>query len=206
MALNAQNIDPSIVGLVFLSHLHGDHYGALPNLLLQREYLDVAKSSLKIAGPPGFPKRLQQLTEAMFPGAWRDRWSFPLELIELEPEQETNVMGRIIKTVPVNHYAGLEPSTAMRIATCGKVIAYSGDTGWNESLIGISQGSDVFLCDCNDRHDELFEGHLSYETIRKKRDQISTKRLIITHLGPEMIGQKVNLDIEVAYDGQVVPL
>lgn len=206
VALNAQNINPSIVDLIILSHLHGDHYGALPNLLLQREYLDAAKTPLTIAGPPGFPARLQQLADAMFPGAWRDHWSFPLDLIELEPGRETTVVGRNIKTVPVTHYAGLEPSTAMRISTSGKVIAYSGDTGWNECLVEISQDSDVFLCDCNDRHDELFEGHLSYETLTKHRDQIYTKRLILTHLGPHMIGQQVGPDIEVAFDGLVVPL
>lgn len=161
VALNVQNISPASVDTILLSHLHGDHYGGLPSLLLHREYLDFANAPLTIAGPPGFPERLQQLVETMFPGTWRDVWSFPLHLIELAPDESHAIGNREIITAPVRHYAGTEISTAMRITTSGKVITYSGDAGWNDSLIKMSEGSDLFLCDCNDFVDAVFDGHVS---------------------------------------------
>jgi ribonuclease BN (tRNA processing enzyme) len=203
-ALNEAGFSPDTIDLVFLTHLHGDHFGAIPNLLLMREYVSQSVAPLTIAGPPGLEARIVSLCEAMFPGMWKEEWTYPLHIVEIVPGDGMDVLGRRVLTQPVTHYAGPEPSTAIRIETSGCAIGFSGDTGWNDVLIEMAQDTDVFLCDCFDRVDQPFEGHLSYETFAKKAALLNTKRLLMTHLGPAMIHTTEEFEHEAATDGLTV--
>ena len=58
-ALQHQAIDPDSIDLVLISHMHGDHVGGLPFLLLQRAFASREKRPLTIAGPPGFEAQLK---------------------------------------------------------------------------------------------------------------------------------------------------
>jgi ribonuclease BN (tRNA processing enzyme) len=205
-ALNALSISPDTVDVIFLTHLHGDHFGALPNLLLMREYASDEVRPLTIAGPPGLEPRIQALCEASFPGMWKSDWTFPLRIIEIVPGSPVEISGRVVMTQPVTHYAGPEPSTAIRIETSGRTIGFSGDTGWNEVLVEMARNTDVFLCDCFDRYDKPFEGHQSYDTLMKNAKRLETGRLLMTHLGPEMINTSETFEIEQAEDGMTICL
>lgn len=206
VALQAQTIEPASIDLIILTHLHGDHFGGLPFLLLYREYVASQTTPLTIAGPPGFAKRLAEITECMFPGNWKSDWRFTLNLIEIDVDAKSEICGRSIITKPVTHYAGPEPSTAVRIETSGKVLSFSGDTGWNDVLLDLAKGSDVFVCDCFDRFDQPYDGHLSYQTLLTKIEQIETKRIILNHLGPQMISDLENISIELANDGTTIKI
>ena len=39
VALKARGVDPNAIDGILLSHLHGDHFGALPFLLLDAQFL-----------------------------------------------------------------------------------------------------------------------------------------------------------------------
>lgn len=205
-ALQRMDIDPDSVDLVFVSHLHGDHFGGLPLLLLHRAFGSRNTSPLTIAGPPGIEERLRSLSEEMYPGAWGRGWEFPLEILAVEPERATELLGRKFLTYPVKHSAGDAPATAVRIATSGKTIAYSGDTGWTDTLYDVARDADLFICECNFYVKTAFDGHLSYEELRTKRDGFECKRLLLTHLGPDMVGRAGDLEIETARDGQVIAI
>lgn len=210
VALNAMGIDPGSIDLVMLSHLHGDHFGGLPNLLIHREYVCLSKRPLTIMGPPGTGRKLQDLHNCLYQGLWKWPWSFGLEIIEVEPGQQTMLGGREVLTQVVDHGLGPEPATAIRVTTHGKVIAFSGDCGWSDVLLPLSADADVFLCECNDLTDQPYVGHLSYETIMRHRDQMTTKRLLLTHLGPEMAAARSdpesNLGVELLSDGMEIEL
>ena len=51
-ALKACGLDPGEIGTVFVSHLHGDHFGGLPFLILDGQFSG-RTSPLTVAGPPG---------------------------------------------------------------------------------------------------------------------------------------------------------
>jgi len=46
----------------------------------------------------------------------------------------------------VKHASGA-PAYALRVEYGGKVITYSGDTEWTESLVEAARGADLFVCE-----------------------------------------------------------
>lgn len=205
-ALHQSNIAPASIELIIVSHLHGDHFGGLPFLLMAREFTLTDTSPLTLVGPPGFKARLIDLTECLFPGIWREKWKFNLTFIEVDPGSGQNILGRTLQTWPVKHFTGAAPATALQL-TCGsKKIGYSGDTSWCDVLIEVAEDTDLFICECNDFKKQQFDGHLNYSKLLKKQRLLKTKRLIINHLGPEMLQNRADLAIETAHDGLVLTL
>ena len=68
VALKQQHHDPNQIGLVLLSHLHGDHFGGLPFLVLDGQFAHRTRP-LHVAGPAGVRERVQAAMEVLFPGS-----------------------------------------------------------------------------------------------------------------------------------------
>ncbi len=206
MSLQRAGIAPDAVETVVLSHLHGDHFGALPVLLLWREVYGDPARPLTIIAPPGMPARLRALHEAMYPGSWRKPWRFPLELVELAPGVPMQRGGRRITSLPVNHDAGVEPATGVRLETQGRVIAFSGDSGWCESLVELARGADLFLCECNLLSGPGARGHMSHERLAAELPRLSARRILLVHMGAEMLAAPGPFAAERAEDGMTITL
>src|SRR3569833_3401830 len=52
VALKKANLDPNAIDGIVLSNLHGDHFGALPLLLLDYQFLSRRERPFLLAGPP----------------------------------------------------------------------------------------------------------------------------------------------------------
>src|SRR5215471_3420185 len=83
IALKARHIDPNRIDGILLSHLHGDHFGGLPFLLLDAQFLSRRTQPLLIAGPPGTRARLDALLEVFFPRAGENDWRFSWSVVEI---------------------------------------------------------------------------------------------------------------------------
>src|SRR5215203_1963881 len=143
VALKGRNIDPNTIDGIILSHLHGDHFGALPFLLLDAQFLAQRERPLLIAGPPGTRARLDAALEVFFPRSTANKWRFSWKVMEIEVGRETEVLGHSVTTTEVVHYSGA-PSTALRLSDGQKLFAYSGDTEWVEALVAVANGADLF--------------------------------------------------------------
>src|SRR3954454_21841320 len=86
IAMKRFGVDPNTIETILISHLHGDHFGGLPFLLLDAQYVSGRKTPLTIAGPPTLSSRLDALREAMFPGSAAADLPFRLEIVEMEAE------------------------------------------------------------------------------------------------------------------------
>jgi ribonuclease BN (tRNA processing enzyme) len=203
-ALNGMGIDPNGVELVLLSHLHGDHFGGLPFFLLGAQLGTRRTSPLTIAGPPGTEERLRQATEVLYPGAWREEWRFPLELVELEPERRA-VFGAVAVTpYLVSHPSGAPP-LALRIEIGGRVVAFSGDTEWTPGLVAAAEGADLLVVECY-TFERPVPYHLDYRTLERHLPELRAKRIVLTHMSPEMLDRVAGLDCEYAEDGKQLEL
>jgi ribonuclease BN (tRNA processing enzyme) len=106
----------------------------------------------------------------------------------------------VVTPYEVVHPSGA-PSYALRIECAGKVVAYSGDTEWTDILIQTAQEADLFVCECN-FFEESPGNHLDYQTLLDHRAKLECCRLVLTHMGDEMLRKIQSLDIEVAEDGK----
>src|SRR5919199_3572397 len=83
IALRHWHVSPTSVNTILLTHLHGDHFGGLPFLLLDAQLVSRRTKPLTLAGPPGFRERLHTAMENFFPGSTKVERKHPLDIVEL---------------------------------------------------------------------------------------------------------------------------
>src|SRR3954452_6536640 len=89
-ALKAAGKEPNEVTTVLLTHLHGDHFGGIPFLVLDGQFRRRDRP-LVVAGPPGTRERVEAAMELLFPGSVDARRRFALEFLELPDGAATEV-------------------------------------------------------------------------------------------------------------------
>ena len=200
IALHRHKIDPATIDGIVLSHLHGDHFGGIPFLLLDAAFITRRRQPLVIAGPAGTLQRLRTTTDALFPNFWKTHGHRHVEVVEHRHRRPMTLGDATVTPFRVRHDSGA-PAFALRL-TCGDcTIAYSGDTGWTSALVDAAKGSDLFLCEATS-YDRPLPFHLTYTSVVAHRDEFRTARLMLTHLGAEMVDRAASLPIESVRDGQ----
>jgi ribonuclease BN (tRNA processing enzyme) len=185
-ALKGLSLDPNQIDGIVLSHLHGDHFGGVPFLLLDGQFARREKPLL-IVGPPGTKERLNVLMEAVFPKSTGSKWKYAWEVREIPLGVETDVLGHAVVTAEVIHQSGA-PSTALRLSDGTKVFAYSGDTEWTDALLPIARNADLFVCECYGFSVKL-TGHMVWEVLKSRIGDLRARQLMLTHMGPTMLAQ-----------------
>jgi ribonuclease BN (tRNA processing enzyme) len=203
IAMRRFGVDPSGVETVFLTHLHGDHFGGLPFLVLDAQLISRRTTPLTIAGPPGLRERLPALMEAMFPGSSGVERRFALNLIELEPEATANVNGVEVTPFSVRHPSGA-PSCALRFACEGRSLCYTGDTEWVEALVPAARDADLLIAEAYTAERPV-RYHLDWATLRQHLPEIAPRRVLLTHMSPDMLGRAPD-GYEAAEDGLIVSI
>ena len=187
---------------VAISHLHGDHFGGLPFLMLDCQFIAQRKKPLHIIGPKGLRARLVMAMEVFFPGSSAIHWNFSWDVTEIAPGQDAELASFNIVCHEVVHPSGA-PALGLRIARAGKVLAFSGDTSWTQSLPLIAKGADLFICECFSG-DDMVVNHLSWDVIRARLPELRAKKILLTHMNDAAFArQREMLDagIMVAHDG-----
>jgi len=203
-ALKAHGLDPNKIDGIVLSHLHGDHFGGLPFLLLDAQFYSRRTTPLTLVGPPGFRDRLMQAMEVFFPGSSKTERKFVTDIREIAVDETVTVNGVTVTPYLVDHACGAPPF-ALRIECEGRVIAYTGDTEWTDNLIAVGRDADLLIAEAL-FFERKIKFHLDYATLRANLDRIGAKRVILTHMGPDMLAQLSRVREEVAEDGMVVEI
>ena len=202
VAMHRWKVDRAAIDLVLLSHLHGDHMGGLPFLLLDAHFNTRRTRPLLVAGPPGTRARLSQMMEVLFPGSSAMTLRFPLEVAEYTLEAPNRIAGFVVTPFEVVHPCGAPP-TALRIECGGRTIAYSGDTQWAPGLVRAADGADLLLLECN-AYDERIPYHLDLATLRGHQGELRSRRIVLTHMGEEMLAHRDESPWECAEDGMTL--
>src|SRR3972149_6744542 len=77
-------LEPNDIDTVFITHLHGDHFGGLLWLLIVPLYVHKRPLSVVVTGPKGIEARFVAATEALYPGMTTTERGFDLSFIEYE--------------------------------------------------------------------------------------------------------------------------
>jgi ribonuclease BN (tRNA processing enzyme) len=204
IALAQQGIEHNSLDAIVLTHLHGDHCGGVPFLLIDAMLAARRSRPLVIAGPRDLRRRMDQIREALFPGSDVMTPTFPLTWVEMEPGKPHAVLDLVVTPQPARHTAETNP-TALRVEVGGKVIAYTGDTEWTDDVALAARGADLLIAECY-FYAKPVKWHLTYPTIVAQQPTLGAKRLILTHMSREMLAHAADVPEECAHDGLVITL
>ena len=203
IAIRRFGVDPNGIGTVLLTHLHGDHFGGLPWLILDGQLVSRRASPLSIVGPPGTRERLTQAMEVLFPGSSTVERAFSIEVHEIAPDAPVEIGGVRARAFTMRHPSGA-PSQALRLECGGKVLAYTGDTEWVEPIVEAGREADLLIAE-GYTIERPVKFHLDWATLKARLPEIGAKRVMLTHMSNEMIAHPPDGYIA-AEDGLVLTL
>jgi ribonuclease BN (tRNA processing enzyme) len=204
VSLQRNKLSAEPIDIIFLSHLHGDHIAGLPFLFLHYIYIEPRSRPLKIIGPPGVESRVMALFSAMYADTAAEPLPYPLEFVEARHQRQLGFGNIRINPFLVPHL-GHPLSFGCEVEAGGRKIVYTGDAGWTEDLLSHTQDADLFICECS-FFDTRLETHLDYPRIAENAGRFGAKRIVLTHIGQEVLDRQKDVNLEIAYDGLIVDL
>lgn len=205
VALQQRGLPQSAITHVLVTHLHGDHFGGIPFLLLDAAFNHPRATPLIIAGPPSVASRVLDTLDLLYPGVRaRVESDVPVRFVELDERVPCDLGQLTVNAFAVRHYSGA-PSYALRVSIDGRTIAYSGDTEWTPTLADVARDADLFVCECFG-WDASTPSHLDHALLVSHAGELLCRRLVLTHFGPAMLEHQSEARWDCAYDGMVVEL
>ncbi len=206
IALKKMGIAHNSIDAIVLTHIHGDHAGGIPFMLVDAMLGAKRQSPLIIAGPRETTRMLAEYQETLFPGSAVMQPKFDLSYIEMEVLKGTPVgdLGLTVTPYPAAHTGETNP-TSVRCEVAGKVVSYTGDSAWTKHMPKVAGEADLFISECY-FHQKPIRFHMNYPDVIEHWDELGAKRTILTHMSDEMLAQADNVAEECAYDGLVVEI
>jgi len=210
MALHRAGIPPESIDAIVVTHLHGDHYGGVPWMLLRAFHAGHGPGGLLVAGPLGVEAHVLGTLDLLFPGA---RTSVEgamstrglARFVEYAPGVALAVGAATVGALEVRHSAAIA-CHGVRVTMGGRKVAYSGDTEWTPALGDLAEGADLLVLDCQ-TWDEPKPGHLTWQTIRDHLPDLRAARILLTHMSDGMLARAGEIDeqtVRCAHDGLVI--
>jgi ribonuclease BN (tRNA processing enzyme) len=202
-ALKRLGLDPGEIATVFVSHLHGDHFGGIPFLILDGQF-SRRTAPLSVVGPPGTSRRLADTMECLFPGSSTAPRRFGVDVTELAPGTSAAACGWSARAWKADHPSGA-PALILRLSLAGRTIAYTGDTAWTDSIADAAAEADLLIAEAYYR-DKNIPYHLRLADLDAHRGRLTPRRVIITHMSADVLGADHATLFEQARDGLIVGL
>jgi ribonuclease BN (tRNA processing enzyme) len=203
-AFKAHGLDTRGIEWILISHFHGDHFGGLPHLFLDFLFVSKPARPVLLLGPTGLQRRFESLLQAAYADLSASNARSPFSYRELLPGEIFEADDLLVETFQMDH-GSQTGALGYRIHWGDVVVGYTGDTKWTPTILELAKGCDLLLCECflfNEEH----VAHVRYGEIIEHLGQIESRKILLFHLGPEMLERLGHLDLEVAHDGMVVNL
>jgi ribonuclease BN (tRNA processing enzyme) len=176
----------------------------VPFFLMDGHYATGRTSPLVVAGPAGVAGAVARALDVLFPGSGGLVPRFPVTYVEWRDGAGADIGPARVTPFPVRHSTNT-PCFGLRVEMGGRVLAFSGDTEWTDALVDLSAGADLFLCECSG-DESAPPHHLDYRTLQGHLPALTCRRLLLTHMGEEMLARSSALGLDSARDGLVLDL
>jgi ribonuclease BN (tRNA processing enzyme) len=167
-----------------LTHFHNDHIGDVPFLFFAWKHgLRPARSEpVVVIGPHGTKTLIERLARIF--GTHVTDPGFEVNVEELRSGDELRLNGTVrVRAGKTKH---TEESLAYRVEAESASFCYTGDTGPDGDVGIFAQGADVLLMECSVPDDEAMETHLSPSGVADMARIALPKRLLLTHVYPQL--------------------
>lgn len=203
-SLKKNNLTSNDIDVVVLTHFHGDHFAGLPFLLLDAAVIAKRKKKLRIVSPGDGEWKIRHLFNLLYPGSEEAINDLDLEFVYYDKYETVRSEKYSITAFPAMHSEHVFPHS-LKICVGDKVVSFSGDTAWTEDLIEVAKNADIFICECNFYSTE-HEGHLNYMLLKEKTSLFKCNKILLTHLGDEMLNNLDQVDLEIIEENKVYVL
>ncbi len=204
--------DPaSIRGFAF-THLHGDHVGGWPFLVIDGMFNGLRAGTLDVVGPVGTAARLDAHMRVAYGDVMDRDKPFTLRIREIAPGQAAAHAGATIAGFAAEHMDPPEQPLCLRVTTpSGAVVAFSGDTAMCDGLRAAADGADLLVAECSGLAPPCGR-HITWQDWRASFATVRAKRILLTHLGeavrakvPELLREAPD-HVSFADDGMLITL
>jgi len=170
--------------VVFITHLHGDHFMGLPFLFLEYLHLTKRKEDLFIVGPPGIQETMEDFADRCYPGVTREA-GYGRRYVDALPGHDQRTGRVTFRAVPMNHGRDSLECFGYRVNIGGKTVAYTGDTMFCEEIFELAEGADILVLDCTYSQGTGPE-HMGLNDVKVVRERVQPETaIILTHLDGE---------------------
>jgi ribonuclease BN (tRNA processing enzyme) len=164
------------IGVVCLSHLHGDHCVDLGAYAVARQYGPGGPlAPLPVYGPPGAAEQLGPVF-----GSVAEELAERFTFMDLDAGRR-EIGPFSVTTARMNHPV---QTFGFRVEYGGWVFAYSADTGESEELVGLAEAADLLLCEASfiDGPGNPVGVHLTGRQAGEHAAKAGVGELVLTHL------------------------
>ncbi|MGH9972020.1 MAG: MBL fold metallo-hydrolase [Pyrinomonadaceae bacterium] len=199
-----EQLDWPNLDAIWVSHFHLDHLGGLGPFLFGTKWApqtQVRTNPLRIYGPAGLAEIFRRINDSNNYRLLEQ--SFPIELIEVCPEDDFEVLpGLKAQTFSTPHTG---ESLAIRLTDkTGSSLVYTSDTGYSEKLAAFASDVTVLLMECSFRQNKPLPTHLDLADAMSLARSCEPETLVLTHLYPEWDGINVAQEARALWRGNVI--
>ncbi len=192
-----EGIDIHSITYIFITHFHPDHVADLIPFLFALRNSREEERMLRVWGPRGFLNFMRGLETAY--GRWVQNPMENIKYYELKRRLLDFPGFRLIW----NRVIHKNESVGFRFEMGGRIIAFSGDSGYCSELIRLCREADIAVLECSHADEYAVEGHLSPSLAAKIAQEAGVKQLILTHFYPDALESDLKSVAQKYFDGEI---
>jgi ribonuclease BN (tRNA processing enzyme) len=183
---------------IVITHGHPDHFVDAVPCFYARHYGGLAPGGLPFYSPDGFVDLMSLLVSEDGKDVMAEAYAFTT----MHPGDEVRVGPFAIEAFEMAH-VGVE-ALGFRIETGGKVFAYTGDSGPSQTVIDMARDADLFMAEASYQDASvLLPFHLSARQAAEHASAAGAKKLLLTHILPNLDPEISLAEARSAFDGPI---
>jgi ribonuclease BN (tRNA processing enzyme) len=186
------------IDAIIVSHGHPDHFVDVVPAFYARHYGRLGAPGLPFYSPEGF----MELASLLVSEGGRNVMAEAFDFRTLRGGETFDVGPFHIEAYEMTHI-GVR-ALGYRIEAGGRILAYTGDTGPCDAAVDIARDADLYLAEATYQDaSNLMPFHLSATQAGEAAKAAGAKRLMLTHITPDLDPEVSRAEAKAAFDAPV---